>query len=127
MGQMISYNSDLFFLFLLRCNLTIWLRLVLDSWVHKMLPHQSPENLGLHECYHSQHVSIMFTDLSKWKDTRAYPCKACRTFSCILCDDGEGGSFVGYSIHKAWTICRHTPTVGVVHVELEGALCICQG
>lgn len=50
-----------------------------------------------------------------------------RTFSCILGDDGERGSFVGYSIDKARTISRNSPTVGVVHVELERALCISQG
>lgn len=43
------------------------------------------------------------------------------TFSCILGDDGEGGGFVGHSIHQARTVCRDAPAVRVVHIELEWA------
>lgn len=48
------------------------------------------------------------------------------TFSCVLSDDGEGGGFVGHSVHQARAVRRHAPTVGVVHVELEGALWVCK-
>ena len=48
------------------------------------------------------------------------------TFSGVFGDNGEGGGFVGHSVYQAWAVRRHTPTVGVVHVELEGALWVCK-
>lgn len=45
------------------------------------------------------------------------------TFSCILGDHSESGSFVNCPVTQTWTVSSHHSAVHSIHIELQRASC----